>query len=733
MQRQRAALAGTASLLWTVFLAACGQTGINSTAESGSVTPQPAPAAPVITTQPAAQSVTAGQSATFTVVASGAGPLSYQWQKNGTAIAAAASASYTTPPASLADSGTRFSVVVSNAGGSETSASAQLTVTVPPPSIVTQPANQSIQSGQTATFTVVASGTGPLSYQWQKNSTAISGALTASYTTLAQTTGDNGALFAVIVSNSGGSVSSQSATLTVTAPTPGTDVITYKNDLARTGQNLTEKTLTPANVNSANFGKLRFLSTDGKVDAQPLYLSALKVGGVFHNVVFVETENDSVYAFDADSGAQLWQVSLVPAGETASGPLNCDEITPTIGITSTPVIDRSAGVHGTIYIVAMTQSSGASSFHHRLHALDVTTGAELAGAPTEITATYATSSGTITFDPQQYEERTGLLLLQGTLYTAWTSHCDNKFYTGWLMAYNQSTLQQTAVLNVAPNSGGLGPAIWMSGGALAADAAGNIYLVTANGAFEQSLDANGFPNMGDFGDSFMKLSTAGGVLSVTDYFSPSTTAFLSANNLDLGSGGILLLPDLTDAGGTTRHLAVGAGKDGNLYVVNRDSMGHFSASSNNVWQQLTGVLGNLLSNPTTGNGGVWATPAYFNGRLYYGPRNFPLLAFAITNANLSETPSSNSSVNFPYPGTSPAVSANGAASGIVWAHLNSNPNAVLYAFDATNLANMLYNSSQAAGGRDQFGAGNKFITPTVADGKVFVGATNGVAVFGLLN
>jgi outer membrane protein assembly factor BamB len=469
------------------------------------------------------------------------------------------------------------------------------------------------------------------------------------------------------------------------------------------------------------------------VDAQPLYLSALNVGGVFHNVVFVETENDSVYAFDADTGAQLWQVSLVAAGETASGPVNCDEVTPTIGITSTPVIDRSAGAHGTIYIVAMTQSSGASSFHHRLHALDVTTGAELAGAPTEITATYATSSGIITFDPQQYEERTGLLLLQGTLYTAWTSHCDDKFYTGWLMAYNQSTLQQTAVLNVAPNSGGVGPAIWMSGGALAADAAGNIYLVTANGAFEQTLDANGFPNMGDFGDSFMKLSTAGGALSVTDYFSPSTTAFLSANNLDLGSGGILLLPDLTDAGGTTRHLAVGAGKDGDLYVVNRDSMGHFSASSNNVWQQLTGVLGTLLSNPTTGNGGVWATPAYFNGRLYYGPRNFPLLAFAITNANLSATPSSNSPVNFPYPGTSPAISANGAASGIVWAHLNSSPNAVLYAFDAANLANMLYNSSQAAGGRDQLGAGNKFITPTVADGKVFVGATNGVAVFGLLN
>lgn len=656
MQRQRAVFAATLSLVCTALLAACGQVGVNGSAGAGSnadatsgttqPTSQPAPTAPAITSQPVAQSVSAGQAATFTVVASGTAPLSYQWQKDGTPIAAATSASYTTPAATLAD---------------------------------------------------------------------------------------NGALFAVLISNSGGSVSSHTATLTVTAPAPGTDVVTYKNDLARTGQNLTEKTLTTANVNSSSFGKLRFLSTDGKVDAQPLYLSALNIGGVFHNVVFVETENDSVYAFDADRGTLLWQVSLIGAGETASGPLNCDEVTPTIGITATPVIDRAAGAHGAIYVIAMTETSSSGAYHQRLHALDVTTGAELAGAPTEISASYVASSGTLTFDPQQYEERAGLLLLQGTIYTAWTSHCDNKFYTGWLMAYSQSTLRQTAVLNVAPNSGGIGPAIWMSGGGLAADSSGNIYLITANGAFESTLDANGFPNMGDFANSFMKLSTAGGGLSVVDYFSPSTTAFLSANDLDLGSGGVLLLPDLTDAGGTTRHLAVGAGKDGNLYVVNRDSMGHFSASGNNVWQQLTGALGNLLTNPTGGNGGVWGTPAYFNGLLYYGPRNGQLLAFAITNATLSATPASHTVVAFNYPGTSPAISANGAANGIAWAQLNSKPDAVLYAFDASNLANMLYNSSQAAGGRDQFGLGNTFATPTIADGKVFVGTTTGVAVFGLLN
>jgi hypothetical protein len=698
--------------------------------------PPPPPPPPVILTQPANQSVLSGQRATFSVSASGSAPLSYQWRKNGAAIAAATSASYTTPPETAADNGASFAVLVSDAAGSVTSRAANLTVNAPPPAppppptILTQPANQGVLSGQSATFSVSASGSAPLSYQWRKNGTAISGANAASYTTPAETSSDNGALFAVIVTNPAGSVTSRNALLTVSASVPGTDVVTYKNDLARTGQNLTERTLTTANVAAATFGKLRFLSTDGKVDAQPLYLSALNVGGAPHNVVFVAPENDSVYAFDADSSTQLWRVSLIPGGEAASGPLNCDQVTPTIGITSTPVIDRSAGPHGAIYVVAMTQSKSGRTYHQRLHALDVTTGAELSGGPTEITASYAASSGTLTFDPQQYEERAALLLLNGTIYTAWTSHCDNKFYTGWLMAYSQSTLAQTAVLNVAPNSAGLGPAIWMSGGGPAADSSGNIYLLTANGAFEETLSASGFPNMGDFGNSFLKLSTTGGALNVADYFSPSVTTFLSNNDLDLGSGGILLLPDLTDAGGTLRHLAVGAGKDGNIYVVNRDAMGHFSASSNNIWQQLSSVLGNVLAGG--GSGGVWSTPAYFNGRLYYGPGGGQLAAFSIGNAKLSTTPSSVSAANFTYPGTSPAISANGTTNGIVWAHMNSDP-AVLYAFDATNLGSMLYNSSEAPGGRDQFGAGNKFITPMIADGKVFVGTTNGVAVFGLLH
>jgi outer membrane protein assembly factor BamB len=507
-------------------------------------------------------------------------------------------------------------------------------------------------------------------------------------------------------------------------PAQRTDVVTYKNDAARTGQNLTESVLTLTNVNPASFGRLRFLATDGKVDAEPLYLSGLSVQGAMHNVVFVATESDSVYAFDADSGALLWQVSVLAAGETASDlpPSGCDQVTPTIGITATPVIDRSAGPHGIIYIVAMSKTTALSSYHQRLHALDVTTGAEALNGPVDIVATYPVLGGTTTFDPAQYEERAALLLSRGVIYTSWTSHCDGVPYSGWVIAYSQSTLARTAVLNVAPNSGGAGPAIWMSGGGPAADSTGNVYLLTANGVFETALDSNGFPNQGDYGNSFLKLSTAGGALTVADYFTMYNEVSESGADQDLGSGGILLLPDLTDSGGAVRHLAVGAGKDGNLYVVSRDSLGKFSSSVNNIWQQLSGVLG----------GGIFATPAYFNGALYYGPVGAALTAFTVKNAQLSSAPSSITANTFTYPGTSPAVSANGSSDGIVWAHENSAP-AVLHAYDASNLGHELYNSSQASGGRDQFGAGNKFITPMIADGKVFVGTQGGVAVFGLLH
>jgi hypothetical protein len=503
--------------------------------------------------------------------------------------------------------------------------------------------------------------------------------------------------------------------------------VTFRHDAGRTGLNPTETVLTPANVSSASFGLLRMLQVDGKVDAQPLYLSHLSIGGATHNVVFAATENDSAYAFDADSGAVLWHTSLLGSGETTGDGHGCDQVIPIIGVTATPVIDRSAaGGHGAIYLVAMTLDA-TGSYHHRLHALDVTTGAELPGSPQEITATWQPSGGTATsFLAYLYEERAALLLYNGTIYLSWTSHCDVGGYQGWIMAYSQSTLRQTAVLNVGPNGGvggnGHGAAIWMAGNGPAVDASGNLYVLTANGLFDSAFDSSGFPTPGDYGNSFLKIATTGGGLTVSDYFALSNGVAESNADTDLGSGGELLLPDLTDSSGTVRHLVLGAGKDGNIYVVNRDSMGHFSPSANNIWQEIDNVLP---------GGGVYSTPAYFNGTVYYSNIDNTLKAFTVSNAKLSTTPATQTASGFTYPGTSPAVSANGTANAIVWAHENTSP-AVLHAYDATNLANELYNSNQAPSGRDQFGPGNKFISPAIADGKVFIGTQSAVAVFGLL-
>ncbi|HEX3950252.1 MAG TPA: hypothetical protein VHW95_10425 [Steroidobacteraceae bacterium] len=592
------------------------------------------------------------------------------------------------------------------------------------PSITAQPTDQRVIVGQAATFTVTASGTAPLAYQWQKGGTSIPGATAASYLTPPAALGDDGAAFQVIVSNAAGKVASNSAKLTIAAGTTlarGIDVATYKNDLNRSGQNTSETALTLNNVASSTFGLLRLLPVDGKVDAQPLYLSKLGVGTAFFNAVFVATEHGSVYAFDSDSGAVIWHVSLIPAGDSPSDARGCTQVTPEIGITSTPVIDRSAGSNGTIYVVAMS-IDGSSNYHQRLHALDASTGAELLNGPVEISASYpVTGPATSTFDAKSYEERAALLLLNGTIYTSWTSHCDNTPYGGWIISFAQATLARNGALNIAANSSA-GPAIWMAGGGPAVDASGNIYVLSANGAFETTMDANGFPNKRDFGNSFLKISSAGAGLSVLDYFTMSNEVSESNGDTDLGSGGIMLLPDLKDSVNTVRHLVIGAGKDANIYVVDRDSMGKFNAGSNDNYQTLNGVL----------TGGIFSTPAYFNGTIYYGPVSGTLKAFAISNAKLSATPQSQSATQFTYPGTAPSVSANGAANGIVWAHENSSP-AVLHAYDAANLAHELYNSNQAAANRDRFGAGNKFITPTVADGKVFVGTASAVAVFGLLH
>ncbi len=502
------------------------------------------------------------------------------------------------------------------------------------------------------------------------------------------------------------------------------DVLTYHNDNARTGQALAETILTPGSVNSTQFGKLFQVNVDGKVDAQPLYASAVKIPSQgTHNVLFVATEHDSVYAFDADSGTQLWKVSLLPTGETPSDDRRCGQVSPEIGVTATPVIDRSGGPNGTIYVVAMSKDS-SSAYHQRLHALDITSGAEESSGPKEVQATFPgtgdnSNGSNVIFDPAQYKERPGLLLLNHVIYTSWSSHCDDPPYTAWIIAYNEATLNQVNVLDLTPN--GHEGSVWMSGAGLAADSAGNIYPLLANGTFDTTLDNNGFPSHSDYGNAFVRLSTANGGLAVADYFTMSNTVAESDADEDLGSGGVLVLPDMTDANGVTRHLAVGAGKDQTLYLADRDNMGKFNPQADSIYQEIRSAL----------PGGIFSMPAYFNGRLYYGPVGYNLIAFQFSNAKLQTTPVSSTSTTFAYPGVTPSISANGSTDAIVWATENTNP-AVLHAYDASDLSKELYNSNQA-GTRDQFGAGNKFITPTIANGKVYVGSTNGVGAFGLLS
>src|SRR5579871_2320191 len=506
-------------------------------------------------------------------------------------------------------------------------------------------------------------------------------------------------------------------------PTPNTatatDVLTYHNDNARTGQNLTETILTPSNVNSSTFGKLFVLSTDGKVDAEPLYVSKVSVTSGTHNLLIVASEHGSVYAFDADSGAPIWTVSTIQAGETTSDTHSCGQVSPEIGITATLVIDRNAGPHGTVYVVAM--SKNGSQYFQRLHALDLTTGAEEFNGPQTIHAAVPgtgdnSSGGMVVFDPGQYKERVGLLLLNGVVYTGWASHCDIRPYTGWLMGYDQKTLAQVSLLNLTPN--GNAGSFWNSGAGPAADSNGNIFALMANGTFDTTLDSKGFPNQGNFGNAFLRITTANRQLSVVDYFASFNVPSEDSVDEDLGSGGALLLPDMIDSTGTTRHLAVGGGKDAHIFVVDRDNMGKFSPANNSaVYQDLSGALG----------GGVFSMPAYFNGVVYYGAVGDSLKAFPLTKALLAASASSHSATTFAFPGTTPSISANGSSNGIVWAAENAST-AVLHAYDPTDLSHELYNSNQASSGRDHFGAGNKFITPMIVNGKVYVGTTNGVGV-----
>ena len=514
--------------------------------------------------------------------------------------------------------------------------------------------------------------------------------------------------------------------------TAHTAVLTYHNDVGRTGQNTAEERLTPDSVSPSRFGKLFLHEVDGDVYAQPLFVPDLTIPGKgVHDVVFVATEADSLYAMDAkdNSGSNseaLWRVSLIDSRHggapgasalNASADLKCGAIVSQVGITATPVIDPATG---TIYVETLSKENGSAV--HRLHALSIATGAERPGSPVLITAAMPREGGgTITFDPLRQLSRPGLLLLNGSIYLAYGSHCDKTPYHGWILAYDARTLMRKAAFVTAPEHGKAG--IWMSGAAMAADANGNVYLATGDGWFDtQKVPAR------ELGNSVLKLALRPGRLALLDYFTPFNQARFSRHDGDLGSGGVVLLPWQP---GEHRHLLAVVGKPGTLYLLDRDRMTsddvHYCnrcSADRQIVQALAGAIA----------GGAWSTPAYWNNTLYVSGSNDVVRAFRLSNGRLNPEPDSVSADSCEYPGCGLSISAYGREKGILWAleaGSDRERHAVLKAYDARNLGRLLY-SSQQQSERDDLGGVVNFAVPTVAGGRVYVGGSGRVTVFGLL-
>jgi len=498
-----------------------------------------------------------------------------------------------------------------------------------------------------------------------------------------------------------------------------TAVLTYKYDSDRTGQNPNETILNQSNVNSSQFGLHVSYPVDGQVYAQPLYVPNLSIGGSTHNVVFVETENDSVYAFDADARsaiAPLWQASFINPSKgitpVSSNDVNCTNIQPVIGITGTPVIDLSSN---TLYVVAATKENG--SYFQRLHALNITTGQEQPGSPVVIQGTVkgtgaGSNNGKVTFDPLQQLQRPGLLLEGGNVYVAFGSHCDHDPYHGWIMAYNASTLKQVEIYNADPN--GTEAAIWQSGGGLAATPNGDIFFMTGNGTFD--LNNSGGK---DAGDTLVKLNSK---LKLQDYFTPFNESCLEQGDVDLGSGAPLLLPSSNEI--------VAVGKEGRIYVVSRSNMGKFVSIQNPCNNQNQTNIDKVLQEfpPQTIVGGEYGTPVYWNGTtgqyVFMGGANDHVKAYQITNGLLSSSPTSQTPESFGFSGANPVVSSDGkvANSGILWL---IDPSHVLRAYAADNISHELFSN--------QLFGYNVFETPLETNGEVFIGTESHLQIFGLLS
>jgi hypothetical protein len=490
-------------------------------------------------------------------------------------------------------------------------------------------------------------------------------------------------------------------------------MLSYHNDVGNTGQNLNETVLSPSNVNATQFGKLFTYSLDGESFSQPLYVSNVPVPNQGkHNLVFAVTEHDSVYAFDADTQATFWAVNFtnpaagvttVPAGDLAQG---LSPIQPEIGITGTPVIDGSTG---TLFVVAMTKEGGA--YVHRLHALDITTGKEKFGGPVVIQASFPANGGRVIFDSMHQLQRPGLLLSGGVVYICFGSYSDWNPYHGWIIGYDAFTLAQVAVWNATPN--GAEGSFWQAGASLSVDAAGNIFGIVANGTFDANTGGS------DYGESVVELKPM--TLSVSDYFTPFNYKQLNAGDIDFGSAGITLLPDQP---GPFPHLAVTAGKEGKIYLLNRDNLGKFQPGSDS---QIVQSIPNAIGGSVLTDERNFSTATYWQGNVYFIGTQDVIKQFALTNGLLSTSPVSSGTKTFQFPGGNMSISANGSQDGIVWAIEAGN---VLHAYDATNVARELYNTNQT-GSRDQFGTAVRFTVPTVMNGKVFVAGKTEFAVFGL--
>jgi hypothetical protein len=488
-------------------------------------------------------------------------------------------------------------------------------------------------------------------------------------------------------------------------------VLTEHNDASRSGANTQETYLTTTNVNFNTFGKLFTEAVDGFIVGQPLFVPGVQFhDGSTHNVVYVATQHDGVFAFDGDrEQAPLWTTSFInPSAGITTVPISdygCAGTAFTeIGVVSTPVIDATAG---TIFILAKTLENGA--YIYRLHALSLTTGADVV-PPAVISASVSSNSGTVQFDPAIQMQRPGLLLENGAIYIGFGSNgCDTYAFRGWLLAYDETTLQQNGAFLTTPN--GTRGGVWLSGGGAAADADGNVFLASGNGTFDAHTGG------ADYGDSLLRFSPTSSGLTVIDYFTPYNQQDMEENDLDLGAGGVVVLPDQA---GSHPHEVVGVAKTGTLYLVDRDSMGGYNASGDTQIVQ---------SIPGASAGKVLSVPGYWNGNLYLSGETDHIKAFSLSNGLLSTQPTSQTSITASIPG-SVSISANGTSNGILWDIPINNP-ATLYAFDATNLSTLLYSSTQA-GIRDQLGTVPKFEPPTVANGKIYIGGASALVVYGLL-